>query len=313
LGDDYYSVVKKLKNDSNYSYLGFDDELTNKILDLKNNVLLIIEFGEGPFKSRRGRYGELAVVNGDRYDIKDWNLKIDGKLNPKNQAYSNTDVYFQASTRGGRKMDSILKGKAQFKTNAANTSIVALTASQRLMNQANQTSDPNSKAVLACAAGVSALFSGGAAIMSKITNPKADIRYWSLLPEHIVIYPLFIPQGKHKISIEFNNNRYTNSDQRCGYEFDINVQRDKDNIIFKRILNYQVSVKPYIHPLGVTKLGEGGGMSFGTFSRLVDKGMSFDRVEQLFGIPLKKNKDYWVGRFGIISLISQIALIMYIF
>ena len=39
-------------------------------------------------------------------------------------------------------MDGILKGKAQFKTNAANTSAGAINLSGQLLNQANQTSDP---------------------------------------------------------------------------------------------------------------------------------------------------------------------------
>lgn len=253
LSSDYYNIVKELENNPNFSSLGFSDEFIHKILDLKNNVLLVVEFGEGPFKSRRGRYGELAVINGDRYNIRSWNIKIDGKVYAENQVYSNTDVYFQASTRGGRKMDAILKGKAQFKTNAANTSVAAISLSQQFLNQANQTSDQYSKAALAAAAGISALFSGGAAIMSGITNPKADIRYWSLLPEHVIVYPLFISTGKHKISIGFINGRDSHLSNegitdKLKYEFDVDIQKDRDNIIFERILQYKVSVdsEPYL-------------------------------------------------------------------
>ncbi|MCX5696700.1 MAG: tetratricopeptide repeat protein [Candidatus Omnitrophica bacterium] len=301
LNNDYYNAAKELENNPNYSSLGFNDELIHKILDLKNNIILVVEFGEGPSKLRSGKYGELAVINGDRYDISGWNIKIDGKVNAGNQVYSNTDVYFQASTRGGRKMDAILKGKAQFKTNAANTSVAAIGVSQQLLNQSNQTSDQYSKAALAAAAGISALFSGGAAIMSGITNPKADIRVWSLLPEHIIIFPLFIPPGKHKINVEFNEGRYSSTDTQSNYDFDVDIQKGKDNIIFKRILDYQISknsneLTSQFNKSGgdiskLTKTEESTGIPYSTINSLVNKGMNFNGVEQLFGPPIEKGRD----------------------
>ncbi len=291
LSNDYCSVAKGLYSSPDYSVLGFNDELIQKMLDLKNNVLLVMEFGEGPFKSRRGRYGELAVINGDRYDVTGLNLKIDDKANSNYQVYSNTDIYFQASTRGGRKMDGILKGKATFKKNAADTSSGAINLSGQLLNQANQTSDPYAQAALAAAAGISALVSGGAAIMSGITNPKADIRYWTLLPEHIIIFPLFIPPGKHKIDVEFNDGRYSHSDIKSNYEFDVDIQKDTDNIIFKRILNYQISKNSIDLTPKVTKSDENIGMSYSVLNSLVDRGMDFSKVEQLLGAPLGKSRD----------------------
>jgi len=291
LSNDYCSVVKGLYSSPDYSILGFNDELIQRMLNLNNNVLLVVEFGEGPSKSRRGQYGELAVINGDRYDISGWNIKIDGKVNAENQVYSNTDVYFQASTRGGRKMDTILKGKAQFKTNAANTSVAAIGLSQQFLDQANQTSDQYAKAALAAAAGISALFSGGAAIMSGITNSKADIRYWTLLPEHIIIFPLFIPPGKHKINVEFNDRRYSRSDTKANYEFDVDIQKDKDNIIFKRILNYRIADYFRDSTPKFSKSEENSGISYSTLNSLVNKGMNFREVEQFFGAPLEKSRD----------------------
>lgn len=291
LSNDYCSVVKGLYSSPDYSILGFNDELIQKMLNLKNNVLLVVEFGEGPFKLRRGQYGELAVINGDRYDITGLNLKIDGKTNSNYQVYSNTDIYFQASTRGGRKMDGILKGKAIFKKNAADTSKGAINLSGQLLDQSNQASDPYAQGILVAAAGISALVSGGAAIMSGITNPKADIRHWTLLPEHIIIFPLFISPGKHKINVEFNDGRYSSSNIKSNYGFDVDIQKDKDNIILKRILNYQISKNSIDLTSKVAKSEENIGMSYGTFNSLVDKGIHFGAVEQLFGPPLEKSRD----------------------
>ncbi len=264
LSNDYFNAVKELYNNPNYSKLGFNDELVEKILNLKNNILIVVEFGEGPFKSRKGRYGELAVVCGDKYNINDWNVKIDGKSDMGNQVYSNTDVYFQASTRGGRKMDGILKGKAQFKTNAAKTSVAALGLSTQFINEGNQVRAVNPYADTsgyALAAGVTALFAGGAAIMSAVTNPKADIRCWSLLPEHVIVFPLFISPGKHKISIGFidgRNSALVNNRKadKLKYEFDVDIQKDKDNIIFQRILQSKVLIDSEVSSSEITMPGE---------------------------------------------------------
>ncbi len=295
LSNDYLNAVKELHNNPNYSKLGFNDELIQKILNLRNNVLLVVEFGEAPFKSRRGQYGELAVVNGDRYDINILSIKIDGKVNAGNQAYSNTDVYFQASTRGGRKMDGILKGKAQFKTNAANTSVAALDLSNQFINQANQVRAANPYADTsgyAAAALLSALFAGGSAIASAITNPKADIRHWSLLPEHIIVFPLFLSPGKHKISIGFIDGRYSRVTAESNYELQADIQKDKDNIIFKRVLNYQVATNSVISPSKQTiQLGGDMGMNEKLFNTLICKDMNYNTVEQLLGSPTDKKKD----------------------
>jgi len=307
LSKDYCGVVEGLRSSSDYSILGFDDKVIEKMLNLKNNVLLVMELGEGPYKVRRGQYGELAVINGDLYEVRDLKLKIDDKVNPDYQVYSNTDIYFQANTRGGRKMDGILKGKAVFKNNSANTARTAINISSQLMNQANQTSDPYARAGLAAAAGISAMISGGAAIMSSITNPKADIRHWSLLPEHIVIFPLSISPGKHKVTFEFNDGRYSRSDIKSSYGFDIDIQKDKDNIIFKRVLNCQISqnssglvsqvVKTEDNKPKLTKPDVNSGVSYDVFTFFVGKGKDFGYVERLFGPPNEKGRDSF-GREG---------------
>lgn len=293
LSNDYLNAVKELCNNHNYPKLGFNDELIQQILSLKNNVLLVVEFGEGPYKSRMGQYGELAVVNGDRYDINILDMKIDDKVNAANQAYSNTDVYFQASTRGGRKMDGILRGKSQFKTDAANTSVVALDLSNQFINQGNQVRAANPYADTsgyAAAAAISALFAGCSAIASAITNPKADIRCWSLLPEHIIVFPLFLSPGRHKINIEFTDRNYSSA--KSNYEFEADIQKDKDNIIFKRALSYQVVKSSEISSSKqAIQLGGDAGMNEILFNKLIDKDMSYNRVEQLLGSPTDKKKD----------------------
>jgi len=291
LSNDYCSVVTGLYSSPDYHVLGFNEEFVKEIMNLKNNVLLVVECGEGPYKSRSGQYGELAVINGDRYEVDGLNIKIDGKVKSGYQIYSNTDVYFQANTRGGRKMDGILKGKAVFKKNASDTSKNALNLADQLVEQMNRTSDPYARGILAGAAGVSMLFSGGAAIMSGITNPKADIRHWMLLPEHIIIFPLSIPPGKHKIDIGFNDGGYSYSGARLNHEFDVVIKEDKDNVIFKRILKHHTRTDSNDFTSNVGEPGDSPGMDYTIFNSLVDKGIGFRRIEYLLGAPLEKSRD----------------------
>ncbi len=293
LSNDYSNAVKELAANLNYSLLGFSDALIQKMLDLKNNVLLVIEFGEGPSKSRRGAYGELAVIDGDRYEVQGWKIMIDGKEEDGDQVYSNTDVFFQASTRGGRAMDGILKGKAQFKTDAANTSVAMMDLSQQFANQANQVRAANPYADTtgyALASGIAALFAGCSAVASAVTNPKADIRCWTLLPEHVIIFPLFLSLGKHSINIEFLNghNSVSGTDgavDRSNYKFDVDIQNDKDTVIFKRMLRYQVVTEQ------IVQSGESAGLSEKVFKMLIDRGKGFDTVERLLGSLLEKRRD----------------------
>ena len=293
LSDDYLKAVKELSTNPNYSLLGLNDMLINKMLDLKNNVLLVFEFGEGPIKSRRGAYGELAVINGDHYDVKGWRITVDNNEKNIHTTYSNTDIFFQSSTRGGRVMDGILKGKAQFKSNSAKTAVAMMDVSQQLANQANQMRAMNPYADTtgyALASGVAMLFAGCSAVASSITNPKADIRCWSLLPEHIIIFPMYLEQGKHSIDAEFINSHCTSTGnykevEKSNYKFDINIQGDKDNIIFKRILKYKIETEKII------QYDKNRGYSENVFKMLISTGKSFNSVESIMGSPHEKRKD----------------------
>lgn len=294
---EYRDAVKELYNNPNYSILGFNDELMQRMLDLKNNVILVIEFGEGPFKTRLGQYGELAVVQGHDYSISTLNIKIDGRRIDKcDTACSVTNVYFQASTRGGRKMDSILKGKAQFKGDSARTAVTMLDLSNQFINQGNQIRAANPYADTsgyAAAAALSALFAGGAAIASAITNPKADIRCWSLLPQYIVIFPLYAAAGQHKIDIEFSGGDIRDDVNdankiQLSYKLNTDIQKGRDSVIFKRILR-RVGPEDTVNTSAASAADNKINDNFR--NKLIHKGMNFSSVEQQLGPPANKVRD----------------------
>ena len=112
------------------------------------------------------------------------------------QAYPMEDIFFQASTRGGRQIDQILQGKATFKAGTgtvgsflADTSVVMTTASSAFHN---------SGSVADAGAAVGAL-AGVFMIVSSRTQPQADVRTWTSLPD--TVHVLTLATGGKPLSI----------------------------------------------------------------------------------------------------------------
>src|SRR5438477_2742840 len=78
----------------------------------KANVLLFVEFGSGPTKYAMGDYAQLLMFRGGVSAARAAQAQVDQKTY---QLRPYDDLYFQATTRGGRVMDHILANKAGFK------------------------------------------------------------------------------------------------------------------------------------------------------------------------------------------------------
>jgi hypothetical protein len=76
------------------------------------NVLFFFEFGPGPTKYATGEFGEQLRFRVADSPVASAQLKINGATYP---IAPTDDVFFQATTRGGRVMDHILGNKAVFK------------------------------------------------------------------------------------------------------------------------------------------------------------------------------------------------------
>ncbi|MDP2043558.1 MAG: hypothetical protein Q8K15_00120, partial [Candidatus Omnitrophota bacterium] len=126
----------------------------------------------------------------------------------------NNDIYYQASTRGGRVMDSILKGKAEFKQTTADVS--------NLFSNMSQVYDPY---------GVFSLFSLAAGAVSDAANPYADARHWSLIPGEIQIVSLRLNPGTHQLQID----AYDSAGKMIeSSKMEIEIKDSPNNVIFKR-------------------------------------------------------------------------------
>lgn len=139
----------------------------------QDDTLVLVETGTAPRKLADGvnhsyfvlRRGKGFTENRARVVLGETTLPM----------YPMEDVYYQAATRGGREIDGVLQGKAQFR-NGANT------AGSTLLNSAVAYQD--------AAGGSSAVYVVGgigamASFLGSRAKAQADLRSWSTLPDTI--------------------------------------------------------------------------------------------------------------------------------
>lgn len=111
--------------------------------------------------------------------------------------YPMEDIFFQASTRGGRAIDRIVEGQIQFKENTRAVGSTLSSVSQDSMLAGFSSADGG--AVGAGYAAIS-LISVAAEGMSASANTRADIRYWEGLPDTIHLLPVTPPRAIRSLS-----------------------------------------------------------------------------------------------------------------
>lgn len=141
-----------------------------------NHLLMVAEYGQSPTKVRAGAQSEkmtfaappASAETAARFTFGD-QASFD--------AVPASSVQYQATTRGGRAVDAILNGKAEFKatTNAVGSALT----NTSLMSMAG--GDFSGGAV--GMAGVGMLFS----LLSSAAKTQADIRMWDRLPDMISV------------------------------------------------------------------------------------------------------------------------------
>lgn len=161
-----------------------------------HQLLIIAETGKAPRKLQDGVGGNLLVYRrGKRFTEQGVQTQLNGqtlRMSP------GEDIFWQASTRGGRPIDGILEGKVQFKQNSER---VAATTAGAVAQIAPQLSTQNSNAAGA-AAGV-ALVTSVAALVSTNMKGRADSRYWNNLPDKVHLYTLPMPANPEELTFEF--------------------------------------------------------------------------------------------------------------
>lgn len=152
----------------------------------EDNVLLIGEVGLAPGKIASGRHQEeLRYARRDDGRIRGITFTQGEQLLVGQQI---EDVYWQASTRGGRAVDKILAGKASFRSTAegiATGAAVFAHISSDLAREAARRKDSDDAGQYAGLALLGMLVSIGSDIVAASTHPEADTRTWSSLPDRI--------------------------------------------------------------------------------------------------------------------------------
>jgi hypothetical protein len=179
------------------------------------NVLVVVEYGRGPLKLAAGEHGEQLKFEAQSTRAVAARLEVAGQtlaLPPWD------DVFFQATTRGGRVMDHILGNKAVFKQ-AADTigdaallgaiiaaqntrkevkrTVIGPDGKPRVVTETVRDDDAANAALGLAAAGVLAKIFAGA------TQPTADIRAWDNLPQYLSLATLRLPPGEHPATLTF--------------------------------------------------------------------------------------------------------------
>ncbi len=187
----------------------------------KANVLFFFEFGPGPAKYSTGEYGEELRFSVPPSPVKSAEFKVDSKTYPVAPA---DDVWFQASTRGGRVMDHVLANKAVFKKATDVAGTVGLVGG---LSTAALSHDRTAQEV-----GLGLAFAGLVSkVVSSATTPQADTRAWNNLPRYLSFACLELPPGQHTVTVDFrdpNGQLLPNFTKTATFE----VPADKDKVIF---------------------------------------------------------------------------------
>jgi len=155
------------------------------------DALIVVELGAGPVKVQDGEFGHLLGYAVDERPPENLTVRVNGKPHFVPQLDS---LGFQATTRGGRRIESRLKKRA--------------TRKGRLEGTGSDLSGAGSDLIRSASDGYT-LFAGlltswiGKAVSASARNiyPEADARGWRLLPDAFYILPVQLTPGRHEVRV----------------------------------------------------------------------------------------------------------------
>ncbi len=154
-------------------------------LPLEANFITVIDTGAGPYKVGTGEFKELLVIK-DSIDGKDTLVKVEPALGEEirlSDALDVGDIYYQASTRGGRQVDGILNGKAKWKEGTDTVGEVATDVGTVALLAGSASNDSG----MAGFGAFASLFGVVAQVAAQAMTPAADTRHWGSLPRNIYL------------------------------------------------------------------------------------------------------------------------------
>ncbi|MBG86762.1 MAG: hypothetical protein CMO80_07665 [Verrucomicrobiales bacterium] len=164
--------------------------------DKSANVLVFVEYGNGPIKVAAGQYRQKLRFREGHSPNQSAAISIASKTA---QAEPLDDLYYQATTRGARVIDHILAGQAKFRRSTDKVGNAAIITGAILANQQGRKSSADE-----IGAGL-LLFGLASKLISSATNPRADTRAWDNLPRYLSFAAFRVPPGEHELTAEFKD------------------------------------------------------------------------------------------------------------
>jgi len=144
------------------------------------SVLKILEVGSSPLKQAAGKHQEILQIMPPVVSMKAAQISA-GSTAPQPIG----DISYQATTRGGRQVDTILAGKASFKDTTHAVGEAGSLMGLGFLTAASATNDPYLAQNMAGLSLASSLIGLVSSVASSATSASADARYWDNLPEII--------------------------------------------------------------------------------------------------------------------------------
>lgn len=165
-----------------------------------DNVLLIAETGRSPRKVAVGEEQSMLVFQrGFGFSEETARFRIGLSSFP---GYAMEDIYWQASTRGGRAVDSILAGKVRFKRQNEQMGDTLTALSVTTLLHASHFGDD--AAVVAIAAGIVGVVGLTQKALASNTQTRADTRFWKNLPDGVHVYTFQSNRRDMQVEVSFH-------------------------------------------------------------------------------------------------------------
>ena len=196
----------------------------------EDNVLVIVETGKSPRKLADG-IGKYELVYRKGKKFKDKQASMHYK-NSDTKLYPVEDLFWQASTRGGRGVDRIIKGKVAFSDTTSHVGDALSQSGNTLVEWSALDSSADSLQDIGTAISVIGLASK---MLSLNIETKADTRYWKSLPNTIHFHSFASDSVKDINNIKLNAlDKYGNALPMKNFKTNIYSVADKYTIIWAK-------------------------------------------------------------------------------
>lgn len=197
-----------------------EDNCYSALAEQNPNVMLVVWAGAPPTVVRSGEYNEIRnIIRGyNAFDSLAVAVNSDSAHFVPNYL---GDVEFQATTRGGRLMDTVLADQAAAKSVLKTSGSVLMIVGPAIFYAGLRNLGTLPVGITLMSVGGGCVIVGGIAhLVGAMINPEADSRFWRNLPAQLYIVPLTLPAGRHQVMIQ----GYRNSDAAGITMYNIDVK-----------------------------------------------------------------------------------------